>query len=80
MNKEQVYKLLKITIIATAFMTFFEAIFAIPGVSEWISEYIHGINNKWLLWLTIWMIMLNQYWKNKIGGCTIFTIQDEPQK
>lgn len=60
MNKEQVYKLLKITIIATAFMTFFEAIFAIPGVSEWISEYIHSINNKWLLWLTIWMIMFIQ--------------------
>ena len=60
MNKAQVYKLLKITIFATAFMTFFEAIFAIPGVTEWISDYINGISNKWLLWLTIWMIMFIQ--------------------
>ena len=60
MNKEQVYKLLKLTIIATAFMTFFEAIFAIPGVTQFISDYIHGISNKWLLWLTIWMIMFIQ--------------------
>ncbi len=60
MKKEQVYKLLEITFIAVAFMTFFEIIFAIPGVTDSISDWIHGLNNKWFIWLAIWLIMFIQ--------------------
>lgn len=60
MKKEQIYKLLEVTIIAAAFMTFFEAIFAIPGVTDSISEWIHNLNQRWLLWLVIWLVMFIQ--------------------
>ena len=59
MKKEQVYKLLEVTIIAAAFMTFFEAIFAIPGVTDGISEWINS-KQKWGLWIIIWLVMFIQ--------------------
>ena len=59
MKKEQVYKLLEVTIIAAAFMTFFEAIFAIPGVTDGIEKWIHS-KQQWGLWLIIWLVMFIQ--------------------
>lgn len=60
MNITQIVKLLKLAIVAVAAMFLFEIIFAIPGVTEGISNWVTGMDNKWLLWSALWFIMFIQ--------------------
>lgn len=60
MKLNQVYKILKVAFIATLIMFAFEVIFAIPGVTDNISMWVQSINNKWALWLVLWLIMYVQ--------------------
>ncbi len=60
MNWTQIYKLLKIALIACVTMFAFEIIFEIPVITTSISNYIANLNTMWLVWASIWFIMFIQ--------------------
>lgn len=60
MDKKQIIKIIDVLIVAVFFMLVFEIIFAIPQVEEGISNFIINLENRWLVWLTIWIIMFIQ--------------------
>ena len=60
MNREQVVKILRVALVATLVMFLFEVLFAIPGVTTSISNWVQGIEQRWLLWIALWVIMFVQ--------------------
>lgn len=59
MKREQIIKILKVAIISTIIMLVAEAIFDIPGVTNWFSDIITS-NKGILVWIIIWIIMFLQ--------------------
>lgn len=60
MDKRQIIKILDVLLVAVALMFIFEIIFAIPQVEESISNFIINLENRWLVWVAIWVIMFVQ--------------------
>lgn len=58
MNKQQLVKILKVAIVATAIILVFEGIFSIPAVNNWFASLITAAGN-WA-YLVIWVIMFLQ--------------------
>lgn len=58
MNKEQVVRILKVCLIATAIMLGFEILFSFDFITDWFSGLVVGAGN-WV-WLVIWVIMFLQ--------------------
>jgi uncharacterized membrane protein YdjX (TVP38/TMEM64 family) len=65
MTREQIIKILKVSIIATIIILGFEIIFDIPAVNTFFSRLIEDSNGVWA-YLVIWLIMFLQ--------CTILNI------
>lgn len=59
MKNEQLLKILKVLMVATAIMLVFEIIFSIPAVNEFFGGLITGANG-WVVYLVIWAIMFLQ--------------------
>lgn len=59
MNKEQVYKMLKVGLVATVLMLVCEIIFAIDGVNTFFSQLITNTHGFWV-YAIIWTIMFLQ--------------------
>ena len=60
MNRYQVIKILRVALVATLVMFLFEVLFAVPGVTNGISNWVQGIEQRWLLWIALWIIMFVQ--------------------
>ena len=65
MTKQQITKILKVSIVATVIILAFEIIFAIPVVNAFFSHLITSSNGLWA-YIVIWLIMFLQ--------CTILNI------
>lgn len=59
MKNEQILKILKVLMVATAIMLAFEVVFSIPAVNEFFGGLITGANG-WVVYLVIWAIMFLQ--------------------
>ena len=59
MNKQQVYNILKISIIAVVFMVAFEILFYFDVITNSISDFIASINGWWV-YLIIYLVMVVQ--------------------
>lgn len=59
MNLSQIYKVLKVTFVATILMLLFEILFTIPQITEAISNWVQSTNG-FILWIVIWLIMFAQ--------------------
>ena len=65
MNKAQLYRILKVVMIATLLMLIFEIIFSIGAVKDFFSGLITGSHGFWI-YIVIWLIMFLQViWKDK---------------
>lgn len=60
MTWNQVYKILKIALVAILVMFVFEIIFELPIVSDTLSSYITSIDNLIWIWIALWIIMFVQ--------------------
>lgn len=60
MDKRQIIKIIDVLLVAVIFMVIFEIIFAIPQVETSISSFIINLENRWLVWVAIWLIMFVQ--------------------
>lgn len=61
MNLQQIKKILKVMLIATILMFAFEILFAdFTGISNILSNWVANIEQKWILYLVIWIIMYVQ--------------------
>lgn len=58
MNKEQIVRILKVCLIATAIMLGFEILFSFDAVTDWFSGLVVGAGN-WV-WLILWVLMFLQ--------------------
>lgn len=58
MNKEQVVRILKVCLIATAIMLGFEILFSFDVITDWFSGLVVGAGN-WV-WLILWVLMFLQ--------------------
>lgn len=65
MTKEQIQRILKVCIIATAIMLIFEVIFSIPVINDFFRSWITSTSG-WVVFVIIWLIMFLQ--------CTILNI------
>lgn len=65
MTKQQLIRLDKVLIVATAIMLAFEVIFAIPAISNFFANAVTS-NSGWVVYVIIWAIMFLQ--------CTILNI------
>ena len=59
MDKEQIYKILKVCSVATLLMLVFEIIFSLDVVNVFFSNFITTANGVWV-YLAIWLIMFLQ--------------------
>lgn len=59
MNKEQIYKILKVCTVATILMLVFEIVFSLDVVNDFFSNFITTANGVWV-YLAIWLIMFLQ--------------------
>lgn len=59
MNKEQIYKILKVCAVATLLMLIFEIIFALDVINDFFSNFITTADGVWV-YLAIWLIMFLQ--------------------
>lgn len=59
MNKEQIYKILKVFVIATLLMLVFEIVFSLDVINDFFSNFITTANGVWV-YLAIWLIMFLQ--------------------
>ena len=59
MKKEQIIKLLKVFMVATAIMLVAEVVFAFPQVNNYFSNLVTNANG-WLVYIIIWIIMFLQ--------------------
>lgn len=59
MNREQVYKILKVCAVATLLMLVFEIVFSLDIVNVFFSNFITTANGVWV-YLAIWLIMFLQ--------------------
>ena len=61
MNLQQIKKILKVMLVATILMFAFEILFAdFTGISNILSNWVASIEQKWILYLVIWIIMYVQ--------------------
>lgn len=60
MNWNQIYKLLKVALVAILIMFVFEVIFELPFITNGISNYLTSIDNMFWIWGAIWLIMFIQ--------------------
>lgn len=58
MNKEQIVRILKVCLIATAIMLGFEILFSFDAVTDWFSGLVVGAGN-WV-WIILWAIFFLQ--------------------
>ena len=58
MNKEQIIRILKVCLIATAIMLGFEILFSFDAVTNWFSGLVIGAGD-WV-WVIIWVLMFLQ--------------------
>lgn len=58
MNKEQIVRILKVCLIATAIMLGFEILFSFDVITDWFSGLVVGAGN-WV-WLILWVLMFLQ--------------------
>ena len=58
MNKEQIVRILKVCLIATAIMLGFEILFSFDVITDWFSGLVVGAGN-WV-WLMLWVLMFLQ--------------------
>lgn len=72
MNKQQIYKLLKVALVMTVIMLVFEAIFSLSVVSNFFSGLITHTNG-WLVYIVIWTIMFLQVTILNIPAYTILS-------
>ena len=73
MNKQQIYKLLKVALIMTIIMLIFEIIFAIDIINDFFSNLITNAEG-WLVYLVIWIIMFLQVTLLNIPAYTILSV------
>lgn len=73
MNREQLYKLLKVCLIATAIMLVFEIVFSIDVVNDFFSSFIETTNGVWV-YLALWLIMFLQVTILNIPAYSILSI------
>lgn len=59
MNKQQMYKLLKVTLVMTLIMLLCEIIFTIPTINNFFSALIFKTKG-WIVYVIIWLIMFLQ--------------------
>lgn len=59
MKKEQILKLLKVFIVATAIMLIAEVIFAFPSVNDFFTNFITN-SSGWVVYIILWVIMFLQ--------------------
>lgn len=59
MNKQQLYKILKITTLTTLMMLVFEIVFSLPLVTDFFESLIFNAQG-WIVYLIIWAIMFGQ--------------------
>ena len=59
MNKQQIYKLLKIALTMTTVMLVFEIVFSLNVVNTFFNDLITNANG-WLVYLVVWTIMFLQ--------------------
>lgn len=60
MKKEQILKILKVSIISVAIIFICEILFSQKFISDWIYNNIVNANNKYIAYLIIWIIMFLQ--------------------
>lgn len=73
MTHQQIYKLLKVVIIATAIMLAFEIIFYIKAVNDFFSSLILNSSGVWV-YLVLWVIMFLQVTILNIPAYSILSI------
>lgn len=73
MNREQIYKLLKVCLVATAFMLVFEIIFSIDSINTFFSSLITKTDGIWV-YFVLWLIMFLQVTILNIPAYSILSI------
>lgn len=73
MNREQIYKLLKVCLVATAFMLIFEIIFSIDSINTFFSGLIAKTNGIWV-YFVLWVIMFLQVTILNIPAYSILSV------